>query len=157
MQECLEDNGILVNDERAKQTFQALEHIFHQCQSKKISKTLTIRAQREYRIVQQIQRLVRQRSDIVIRRTDKSKVFYIGKASEFERKAQKYMLQTEAYQEIAYGRCPLADNLRAVQAFLAYLVMKNVLSKKQRNQLCPKLNHLELGHYHGIPKPHKVN
>ena len=48
------------------------------------------------------------------------------------------MLQTEAYQEVADGRCPLADNLRAVQAFLDYLVMKNVLSKNQRSQLCPK-------------------
>ena len=67
------------------------------------------------------------------------------------------MLKTEAYEEISNGRCPLADNLRALQTLLDYLVTKNVLTKKQRDRLCPKLNKLELGHYHGIPKPHKVN
>ena len=33
---------------------------------------------------------------------------------------------------------------------------RNVLTKKQRNYLVPKLNKLELGHFHGLPKPHKV-
>jgi hypothetical protein len=157
VKDCLKDNRVLITDERAKQAFQVLEHIFHECKSKKLSKKLTTRVQREYKIVQYIKRLIRQRSDIVIRRTDKSKVFYIGKAADFERKAQEYMLKTEAYEEIENGRCPLADSLHAVQTLLDYFVMKNVLTKKQRNQLCPKLNNLELGHYHGIPKPHKVN
>ena len=34
------------------------------------------------------------------------------------------MLQTEAYEEIANGCYPLADNLRTVQTFLNYLVIK---------------------------------
>jgi hypothetical protein len=38
-------------------------------------------------LVRQIRSLIRQRPDIVIRRTDKSKVFYISKAADFERKA----------------------------------------------------------------------
>ncbi|CAF1056727.1 unnamed protein product [Adineta steineri] len=135
--------------------FQALEHIFHEYQSENISKKLKIRAQREHKIVQYVQRLIRQQSDIVIRRTDKSKVFYIGKAADFERKAEEYMLKTEAYEEIKNGRCPLADNLYAIQTVLDYLVMKKALTKKQSNRLIPKLNSLELGHYHGIPKPHK--
>ena len=67
------------------------------------------------------------------------------------------MLKTKAYEEITNGRCPLADNLRAVQTLLDYLVAKNALTKNQHNQLSPKLNNLELGHYHGLPKPHKVN
>lgn len=62
-------------DERAKQAYQALEHVFHACQLEKLSKRLTVRAQHEYKIIQQIQRLVRKQSDIIIRRTNKSKVF----------------------------------------------------------------------------------
>jgi hypothetical protein len=157
VKDCLKDNGLLITNERTSQAFQALEHIMNECKSKKLSKKLNIRAQREHKIVRYIQRVLRQRPDIIIRRTDKSKVFYIGKASDFERKAQEYMLKTEAYQEITNDRCPLADNLRAVQTLLDYFVTQNALTKKQRNQICPKLDKLELGHYHGIPKPHKVN
>ena len=157
VKDCLKDNGIIITDARTNRAFQALRDIFSASKSKKLSTKLTVRAQREYKTVQDILRLVRRRSDIVIRRTDKSKVFYIGKADDFERKAEEYMLKTEAYEEITSGRCPLAENFLAVQTLLHYLVTKNALTKKQRNYLCPKLNTLELGHYHGIPKPHKVN
>jgi len=154
---CLKDHTMSITDERSKQAFQALEHLLYEFQSKKLSRKLDLRAQHEYKIVRSIRRLIRNRTDIVIRRTDKSKVFYIGNAAEFERKAEEYMLKTKAYEEITHGRCPLADNLRAVQTLLDYLVAKNALTKKQRNQLSPKLNNLELGHYPGLPKPHKVN
>ena len=66
------------------------------------------------------------------------------------------MIKTNAYQEITDGRCPLAENLRAVQTLLKYLVMKRVLTIQQHNKLSPDLNKLELAHYHGLPKPHKV-
>ena len=108
------------------------------------------RTRNEYKIVRSIQHLLHHRFDIVIRRTDKSKVFYIGKLDDFERK-------TQAYEEIKNGRCPLADNLLAVQTLLGDLVKKNVLTRAQRNRISPKLNNLELNHYHGLPKPHKVN
>ncbi|CAF4710731.1 unnamed protein product, partial [Rotaria sp. Silwood2] len=57
---------------------------------------LETRVQREHKIVQSIQSLLRNRSDIVIRRTDKSKVFYIGNATGFAGKAEEYMLKTNA-------------------------------------------------------------
>ncbi|CAF1207319.1 unnamed protein product [Didymodactylos carnosus] len=65
------------------------------------------------------------------------------------------MLRTQAYEEITDDHCPLADNLRAVQTLLDYLVTKNGLTKKQCHYLLPKLGNLELRHYHGLPKPHK--
>ncbi|CAF1377319.1 unnamed protein product [Adineta steineri] len=104
VKDCLQDNRISTTDQLANQAFQALELIFQEYQSKNVSKKLKIRAQH-----------------IVIRRTDKSKVFYIGKAADFERKAEEYMLKTEAYEEIKNGRCPLADNLHAVQTLFDYL------------------------------------
>ena len=87
VKDCLKDNGVLITDERAKQAFQALEYIFHECESKKPSKKLKYRAWREYKVVQSIKRLILQRIDIVSRRTDKSKVFYIGRAADFERQS----------------------------------------------------------------------
>jgi hypothetical protein len=67
------------------------------------------------------------------------------------------MLKTQAYEEITSGRCPVADDLRTVQTLLDYLMNKNVLTKKYHKRMFPKLNKLELGHYHGLPKPHKVS
>ena len=69
------------------------------------------RARYEYKIVRSIQHLLK-------KRTDKSKVFYIGKLDDLERKAQEYMVKTQAYEEIIDQRCPLSDNLHAVQFYL---------------------------------------
>ena len=66
------------------------------------------------------------------------------------------MLKTSAYEQITSGRCPLADNLSAVKTLLQFLFNKNVITKAQFNWLCPKMDKLELGHYHGLPKPHQV-
>ena len=89
------------------------------------------------------------RPDIVIRRTDKCKVFYTSRVVNFVWKTEEYMAKTEAqYQEIANGRCPLADILKAVQTLLNCLFPKNT---------SPKLDQLRLGHYDGLPKPHKVS
>ncbi|CAF4337272.1 unnamed protein product, partial [Rotaria sordida] len=66
------------------------------------------------------------------------------------------MLKTEAYQEITSGRCPLSDMLYAVQTSLSSLVAQKALSFQQYSKISQKLNKLELGHYHGLPKPHKV-
>ena len=44
------------------------------------------------------------------------------------------MSRTEAYEEISDGRCPLADNLRAVQTLLDYLLLKRVLTKSQHQK-----------------------
>ncbi|CAF1549462.1 unnamed protein product, partial [Rotaria sordida] len=71
---CLQDHQIPTANKRAEEAFQALQCILHELQSKKLSRKLEKRAKREYKIVQSIRRLLRDRSDIVIRRTDKSKV-----------------------------------------------------------------------------------
>ncbi|CAF4207990.1 unnamed protein product, partial [Rotaria sordida] len=141
---CLKDHRIPTANQRAEEAFQALRCILHELQSKKLSKKLGKRAKREYNIVQSIRCLLRNRSDIVIRRTDKSKVFYIGKATDFARKAEEYMLKTKAYQEITNGRCPLADMLHAVQTLLASFVKQGALTKQQSNKISPNLNKLEL-------------
>ena len=108
-------------------------------------------------MVRSIKQLLRRRPDIVIRRTDKCKVFYVGRAMDFERKTVEYMLKTEAYQQLETNRCPLIDIMKAVQSLLNDLFSKDVLTKKQCRNLLPKINQVELAHYHGLPKPHKVN
>ena len=83
---CLQDNNIFFADSRGKYAFSMLEQLIRDHYSKPIPKNLSNRAKYEYRIVRSIQRLLKRRPDIIIRRTDKSKVFYIGKLEDFERK-----------------------------------------------------------------------
>ena len=153
---CLQDNNIFFADSRGKYAFSMLEQLIRDHYSKPIPKSLSNRAKYEYRIVRSIQSLLKRRPDIIIRRTDKSKVFYIGKLEDFERKSREYMEKTQAYEEIIDQHCPLSDNLRSVQTLLDFLMDRRALTKKQKKYLIPKLDKLELGHYHGLPKVHKV-
>ena len=113
-------------------------------------------ARRELQILRGIKGILKNRPDIVIRRTDKCKVLYVRRADDFSRKTAEYMTKTEAYEELKTGQSPLAEMVQAMRSLLNYLFSKNALTKKQCQYLSPKMDQLELGHYHGLPKPHKV-
>ena len=91
VKDCLKDNRSLITDQRAKLAFSALESIFKELQARRLPIKTKICAQREYKLVKTIQCLLHQRSDIVICRTDTNKVFYIGKAIDFQDKSEEYM------------------------------------------------------------------
>jgi hypothetical protein len=76
VKDCLKDHRIKIVDEQATQAFSTLKRIVNEFQFQQLSKPLRSRAQHEYKIVQSIQHLIRRRLDIVVRRTDKNKVFY---------------------------------------------------------------------------------
>ncbi|CAF3858682.1 unnamed protein product [Rotaria sp. Silwood1] len=64
------------------------------------------------------------------------------------------MLKTNAYQEITNGHYPLSYILYAVQTLLSSLVAQKALTIEQCKRITSKTNKLELGHYHGLSKPH---
>ena len=132
-------------DDRVTEQYESISTTVQSCLRDHQMSTPDDRAKHERNVVRGIRRLLRGRNDIVVRRTDKCKVFYIGKADDFTRKAEEYMSRTEAYEEISDGHCLLADNLRAVQTLLDYLLLKRALTKSQHQRLLPKLNKLELG------------
>jgi hypothetical protein len=111
---CLNDHGILSNDIRVKIALPELQHIVNEFKSQKIPKQLGRRARHENKIIQSIRRLLRQRPDIMICRTDKTKTLYIGNRTTMIRKAYEYMAKTTAYEEITNGRSPLAHILQAL-------------------------------------------
>ena len=145
-----------ITDERAKLAFSELQHIMSDLYSKPLTRKLRQRARREFKRMKHLQQLLRSRPDIIICRIDKNPAFYIGIAAFIAAKAQEYMATTEAYQEIKNGHSPLADNLHAVQTLLTYLVGQKAITKDQQAKLLPNLNTLELAHFHGLPKVHKV-
>jgi hypothetical protein len=153
---CLADHGWLPWEPKDKEAFPALKDRLYKLQARQLPRNLAIRARRERAIVRSIQTLLRKRPDIVIRRPDKRKGFYLGNAADFERKAMKYMIDTEAYQELTTGHCPLADNYHAVRILLQELLKRRAINQDQHKMMFPNCDTLELAHLHFIPKVHKV-
>ncbi|CAF1403544.1 unnamed protein product [Didymodactylos carnosus] len=87
---CLADHGWLPWEQKDKEAFPSLKGRLYQLQSRQLPRHLAIRARRERALVKSIQTLLRKRPDIVLRRPDKRKGFYLGNAADFERKAMKY-------------------------------------------------------------------
>ena len=152
----LHDNHMSITDDRAKQAFSALRELLQKLYSKSTKKNSFGSARKEWKLLRNIRQILKDRPDIVIRRTDKFKVFYIGRRTDFQRKTEEYMSKTQAYEEIHTDHCPLPDIVQRVQPLLNHLFSKNALTKKQCQYLFPKMDELELAHYHGLPKPHKV-
>ena len=133
---------------------QLLQHLY----TKEVARKLFIRAKREHRLIIDIRRYLRQNQHITLRRTDKSRVFHLGDANDYQGKVLQYMQDTEAYEEIISGISPLAESYQQVISLLDYLYRaeKPSLSKKQYEYMYPKFDEIELGHLYFIPKPHKV-
>ena len=145
-----------ISDERAKRAFGELEKLLDDSYRKPISRRLYRRARRQYKQVKQLQKLLRERPDIIICQMDKNPGFYIGDARTIELKAYEYMRTTKAYREITNNQSPLADNLQTVQNLLPDLLQQKAITKELHDKLYPKMNKLELAHFHGLPKVHKV-
>ena len=75
---CLRDHRISTIDERAKQAFKSLRNLLIDLYAKPLPNKLAKRAKCEHETVRSIKQLLRERPDIVIHRTDKSKVFFIS-------------------------------------------------------------------------------
>ena len=153
---CLADHAWLPWESKDKEAFPSLKDRLYKLQSRQLPHNLATRARRERALVRSIQTLLRKRPDIVIRRPDKRKGFYLGNAADFERKAIKYMIDTEAYQELTNGLCPLADNYHTVRSLLQELLKRKAINQDQHKMMLPKFDTLELAHLHFIPKVHKV-
>ena len=153
---CLADHGWLPWEPRDKEAFPSLKDRLYKLQSRQLPHNLATRARRERVLVRGIQTLLRKRPDIILRRPDKRKGFYLGNAADFERKATKCMIDTEAYQELTSGLCPLADNYHAVRSLLQELLKRRAINQDQHKMMLPKFDTLELAHLHFIPKVHKV-
>jgi len=143
------------SDQRAIEHFASLQQLLQRLYTTPLSKKLFVRAQYNDRMVKSIRHRLK-KSNVIVRPTDKSKVFYFADANDFERKVMEYMTKTNAYQEISSGRCPLADDLNAVTTLLDGLHKNKRISKDQLKDMQPDIHKLELAHLYFIPKAHKV-
>jgi hypothetical protein len=92
--------------------------------------------------------------NLVIRVTDKGGNFYIGSASEFEKKVEKFFSDTNAFVELSYN--PFNEILDNVIQLLEKLQSKKLILQWQFEKMMPDREKTELPHLYFNPKTHKV-
>ena len=113
-----------------------------------------LRARRELRLVKTIRRKLK-RNKLILRPTDKSGVFHIGHASDYERKATEYRTKTRAYIELSSN--PIDDICGKVTSLLRELRAKKYISAKSLDKLMPDPQKKHLPYMYFLPKAHKVS
>ncbi|CAF4998278.1 unnamed protein product [Rotaria sp. Silwood1] len=156
--EFFRQHGYYISKKRIDEFSNDLKNLLLRLYTKKLSRKLSVRAKREHKLIMSIRRYLRKYQQVILRRTDKSKVFHLGDANDYQRQVLEYMQETEAYEEITSGVSPLSANLQQVTVVLnqLYHVEKPLITKKQYEAMYPKENETELAHLYFIPKPHKI-
>ncbi|CAF5068660.1 unnamed protein product, partial [Rotaria sp. Silwood1] len=129
IKKSLDSNQMSTKDDRAIRAFSELEQMIHQLYTKPLSPKLYRRARRENKNVKRLQKLLHRHPDVIVRRVDKGEGFYFGNKSTLASKTEEYMDQTEAYEQVIDGQCPLADILHTTIAVLDYLLKKKAITK----------------------------
>jgi hypothetical protein len=92
--------------------------------------------------------------DLIIRLTDKGKNFYIGLTSEFEKKVEKFFLDTNAFMELSSN--PFNEILDSTIQLLDKFQSKKLILQWQFKEMMPDREKTELPHLYFNPKTHKV-
>jgi hypothetical protein len=112
-----------------------------------------MRAQREYDLVKSIRRKLR-KEKLILRVCDKGGGLHLSTKLDYERKAEEYRQQTNAYVELFYN--PLEELLTNVTNALNELKDNKKLLLKYYNRIVPKLNAVKQAYMYLNPKVHKV-
>ncbi|CAF4038986.1 unnamed protein product [Adineta steineri] len=155
----VQDNLIqLYHIPRTHSIFQEYSHqlldYFHHSYYTPLSYKDRIQAQEQAQIVASIRKKIKQQN-LVIRLTDKGHNFYIGSAMEFEKKAQKFFVDTNAFVELTEN--PFNEILNKVVQLLDNLHSKKLILKWQHKVMMPDRQTTELAHLYFNPKTHKDN
>jgi hypothetical protein len=90
----------------------------------------------------------------VLRKTDKSKVFHLGRIEDYQKKSEEYMKKTQAYQCLGTND-PLPELIEQTNKYLLNLRLSKWITQKQYEELCVKPDEAELAHLYYLPKAHK--
>ncbi|CAF1568614.1 unnamed protein product [Didymodactylos carnosus] len=145
------------SDQRAKDFFASVDGLLRRLYTAPLSKKLFSRAQYEHRMIRSIQCQI-EKSNVIVRPTDKSKVLHMGSADDYQRKAVQYMQETNAYREITSAINPCYENVRTVLTLIdTMLKNKDINLQLWKQYMRPTASSTELAHLYFIPKPHKVD
>lgn len=94
-------------------------------------------------------------NNLILQKTDKSKVFHIGKSEDYQRKSKEYMEKTQAYRCLG-TKDPLPSLIERTNKYLLELRLAKWITQKQYEQLSIDRNNVELAHLYYLPKAHKI-
>ena len=112
------------------------------------------RTRQELKLVQSIRSRLK-KANQVLRVTDKSGIFHIGDAEDYERKAEAYRQKTQAYMELDSD--PLWTVFDKVVHLLNDLRSKKQIYAYQLKKMMPQREKVTLAYLYFVPKPHKVS
>ncbi|CAF4135759.1 unnamed protein product, partial [Adineta steineri] len=150
------DNCVSGSDQRANDFFASIKDLLLISHTTPLPSKLLARAQYEQQMIKTI-RYTRNKHNIIIQRSDKSKVFHLASANSYHDKSLMYMEKTHAYQEIESGINPIKDHFDRIVALLKPLLNNKAINLNIWKQyMYPNIQKIELPHLYFIPKPHKV-
>ena len=152
----LNDNCMSIKSPQAVEFLASLKNLLRQLLTKPLSRRLRSRAKHDHEMVKNIRR-IRNKEDIVIQKTDKSKVIHLASAQNYHQKSMEYMQKTSAYRELESGINPYMNHLSQVLALIDPLLQKGTIDFNiWKQSMYPDAKTIELAYLYFIPKPHKV-
>ncbi len=136
-----------------KQFIQEIETRLYQQYMASISYRDIYRTRQELKLIKSIESKLR-KGKYILRFTDKSGIFHLGHAKDYEQKAEAYRQKTNAYIELESN--PLWPIFDKVVHLLNNLRSKDHIRAWQLNEMMSKRNKVALAYLYFIPKPHKV-
>ena len=143
---------------RKTEKFNSLNQNLFNINSLNQSETIPIIMKKKRNYNRLVKRLVHKfrATNTIIRRTDKSKVFHLGKKQDYELKSKDYMNKTKAYQCLDNDD-PLLNLINRTNKYLLDLRLSHWIKQKQYELLSIKPEEAELSHLYYLPKAHKMN
>ena len=126
---------------------------FNQCYFTPLSYKDQLQTLEQAQVVSSIRQRMKNMG-LIIRLTDKGHNFYIGSASEYEKKAEKFFQDTNAFIELSYN--PFNEIFDKVVQLLTKLRSKELIRQWQFKKMMPDREKSELAHLYFNPKTHKV-
>ena len=93
-------------------------------------------------------------TNTIIQRTDKSKIFHLGRQEDYLKKSDEHMEITGAYKCLD-KHDPLPELIQRTNSYLLKLRLKHLITQKQYESLVVKTEEVDLAHLYYLPKVHK--
>jgi hypothetical protein len=132
---------------------QQLQDYFNRSYFTPLSYKDHLQALEQAQVVKSIREIIKN-MNLVIRLTDKGHNFYIGLASEYEKKVEKFFQDTNAFMELSEN--PFNEMLDTVIHLLNKLQSNKRILQWQCKEMMPDRTKCELAHLYFNPKTHKV-
>ncbi|CAF1565529.1 unnamed protein product, partial [Rotaria sp. Silwood1] len=141
-------------DNNINQNKNDIEIINSQLSQSQIVNIIKIKKKKNYgRLVKRLKHKFKL-ANVVLQKSDKSKVFHLGKLEYYRKKSEEYMAKTEAYKCLGTND-PLPDLIIRTNKYLLDLRLTKWITQKQYENLCINPCEVELAHLYYLPKAHK--